>query len=90
LKVTVIGLAVVFLVLILLWIILAVFQLIFKNIANKKQQEAKITTPVVTSAAPNADNSEEELVAIATAAIAAARGESDCAFSVISITKIQK
>ena len=32
--------------------------------------------------------SEKKIVAIATAAIAASRGESDCAFDVLSITKI--
>ncbi|MBR6506310.1 MAG: OadG family protein [Clostridia bacterium] len=89
-KVTLVGMLVVFAVLIVLMIVLYVFQWIFgaksKKVASVKESvpaPAPVSAPVV-----NATNNEEEVVAVATAAIAAARGESECAFNVISITQI--
>ena len=89
-KVTLVGMLVVFAVLIVLMIVLYVFQWIFgaksKKVASVKESApapAPVSAPVV-----NATNNEEEVVAVATAAIAAARGESECAFNVISITQI--
>lgn len=93
-KVTLVGMLVVFAVLIVLMVILYVFQLIFGRKSKKAEEkpvEKTVSAPAPAAApvaAPAAANQEEELVAVATAAIAAARGESDCAFNVISITQI--
>ena len=85
------GMAVVFGVLLLLIGILQLFKL-FGN-KEAKVETAKATAPVapVATAVPaTGSNEEESVVAIATAAIAAYRGESDCAFNIISIKKIIK
>ena len=92
-KVTLVGMIVVFAVLIVLMVILYLFQLIFARKSRKAPEEPvkKVSAPAPAAApvaAPAAANNEDELVAVATAAIAAARGESDCAFDVISITKV--
>lgn len=89
LQVAGIGMAVVFLVLIVLMLILYVFKL-FATAGAKKPAEASKAAPAapVAPAAPAADD-EQTIVAVATAAIAAERGESQCAFKVISITKLQ-
>lgn len=92
-KVTLVGMLVVFGVLIVLMIVLYAFQGIFGRKSAKKATPAKesvpapapVSAPVAASAATN---NEEEVVAVATAAIAAARGESECAFNVVSITQI--
>ena len=98
LEVTLIGMGVVFGVLLLLICILQVFK-IFAKVQSKPVEVATNTpsTAPVAAAVPapavvsSANASEEaEMVAIATAAIAAARGESDCAFNIISIKKIVK
>ncbi len=95
LQVVLIGMGVVFAVLVLL---IGILQL-FKLFANKQSDETVKSEPVVSAPAPAPvvapvsaqPASEEELVvAIATAAIAAARGESECNFNVISIKKIVK
>ncbi len=95
LQVVLIGMGVVFAVLVLL---IGILQL-FKLFANKQPKESVKQEPVVSApkstpiAAPVSSQpaSEEELVvAIATAAIAAQRGESECNFNVISIKKIVK
>ncbi|MBE6691749.1 MAG: hypothetical protein E7586_00245 [Ruminococcaceae bacterium] len=94
-QVVAIGMGVVFGVLILLIGILQIFKLF----ANKKSATTEIKTPAAApapapvSAAPVAAvpaSEEEAIVAIATSAIAAYRGESDCAFKVLSIKKIVK
>ena len=87
LQVAGIGMAVVFLVLILIMAILYVFKL-FATSGAKKPVEAPKAAPAAAPAAPVA-NDEQLIAAIATAAIAAERGESECAFKVISITKLQ-
>ncbi len=92
-KVTLVGMIVVFSVLIVLMIILYIFPLIFgrKSKSADKPVEKPVAAPVsvaAVTAAPAVANKEEEIVAVATAAIAAARGESECAFNVISITQI--
>lgn len=92
-KVTLVGMIVVFSVLIVLMVILYLFRLIFARKSRKAPEEPvkKVSAPAPAAApvaAPAAANNEDELVAVATAAIAAARGESDCAFDVISITKV--
>lgn len=99
-QVTLIGMIIVFAVLIVLMIILYIFPIIFgrKTVkATEASVEKTVSAPAQVNksvpvnvhevvSAPSAQ--ETELVAVATAAIAAARGESDCAFNVISITPI--
>ena len=89
LQVMLIGMCVVFGVLLLLMAILYVFKLF--SVKNNKKVEAPVAASVDTSATTSAASSDEDtVVAVATAAIAAARGESDCAFNIISIKKIVK
>lgn len=85
-----IGMAVVFLVLVLIMAILYVFKL-FATSGAKKPAEAPKAAPAPAPAAPVAPATDDEqlIVAIATAAIAAERSESACAFKVLSITKLQ-
>lgn len=92
-KVTLVGMLVVFGVLIVLMGVLYIFQWIFGRKSSKKSASVKESVPAPAPAsapvaAPAATGNEEEIVAVATAAIAAARGESECAFNVISITQI--
>lgn len=88
LQVAGIGMAVVFLVLIVLMLILYVFKL-FATAGAKKPAEAPKAAPAAAAAPAPAADDEQTIVAVATAAIAAERGESQCAFKVISITKLQ-
>lgn len=97
LQVVGIGMGVVFGVLLLLMAILQLFKIFaIKKTVDEIKAEPASTTPVApasahavtVASAPASD--EEKIVAIATAAIAAARGESECAFNVISIKKIVK
>lgn len=96
LQVVGIGMGVVFGVLVLLIGILQLFKIfaVKKPVDNKDSTPASVSSTTVAPApvsAPSAPASEEEqLVAIATAAIAAYRGESECSFNVISIKKIVK
>ena len=96
LQVAGIGILVVFLVLIIIMAILYIFKLV--AVSKSKKAAPAVPAPAAAApvaaapkaAAPSASGSEEEtIVAIATAAIAASRGASDCAFKVISVTKIQ-
>ena len=98
LEVVAVGMGVVFGVLLLLIGILQLFKLFVVKkpveIKDTTTDSSSVSTPSVVSApvsAPSVPASEEEqLVAIATAAIAAYRGESECSFNVISIKKIVK
>ncbi len=89
LKIALIGIVVVFLILAIIWAVLFVFNLIFKNKSAEKPAERE-TAPAPVQKPVSGTLDEETAVAVATAAIAAARGEEKCAFNVISITKIQK
>ena len=89
LKIALIGIVVVFLILAIIWAVLFVFNLIFKNKSAAKPAERE-TAPAPVQKPVSGALDEETVVAVATAAIAAARGEEKCAFNVISITKIQK
>ena len=89
LKIALIGIVVVFLILAIIWAVLFVFNLIFKNKSAAKRAERE-TAPAPVQKPVSGALDEETVVAVATAAIAAARGEEKCAFNVISITKIQK
>ncbi len=85
LRVCAIGMLIVFAVLLILCGVLYLFKLYYKLSQKKKAQ------PVVQPAAPAANtgaDDEELTVAIATAAIAAARNDSDAAFRIVSIKKI--
>ena len=92
LKFAAIGIVVVFLILLILWAVLFVFNLVYKVRKGKADEKVEETAAPVNSstASENGELDEQTVAAIATAAIAAARGESDCAFDVISITKVQK
>ncbi len=86
LKVCLIGMLIVFAVLAILCGVLYLFKLYYMLSQKKK---APAAAPAEKPApAGDAPNDEELTVAVATAAIAAARNESDAAFKVISITKI--
>ena len=89
LKIALIGIVVVFLILAIIRAVLVVFNLIFKNKSAAKPAERE-TAPAPVQKPVSGALDEETVVAVATAAIAAARGEEKCAFNVISITKIQK
>jgi len=96
LQVVVIGMGVVFSVLVLLIAILQLFKLFAKKSTDEpaKNEPAVVSVPapapVVAPVSAQPASEEELVVAIATAAIAAARGESECNFNVISIKKIVK
>ena len=89
LKIALIGIVVVFLILAIIWAVLFVFNLIFKNKSAAKPAERE-TAPAPVQKPVSGALDEDTVVAVATAALAAARGEEKCAFNVISITKIQK
>lgn len=86
LQVTAIGMLMVFAVLILLWGIISLMAKVFGSVSKKEAPKAA-PAPVV---AATSEANESEVVAVATAAIAASRGESNCAFKVVSIQKIEK
>lgn len=88
LQVAGIGMVVVFLVLILIMAILYVFKLVATSGAKKPAAAPAAPSAPAPAAAPASDD-EATVVAVATAAIAASRGASNCAFKVISVTKIQ-
>lgn len=88
LKFAAIGILTVFLILTLLMAVLYVFKLVFYRKPKAGTKAAPVNSPSA-QPAPSAANDEATLVAIATAAIAASRSESDCAFKVISVTKIK-
>ncbi len=88
LKITGIGMAVVFLVLIIIMAILYVFKAV--ALSRSKKPAPAASAPAASPAVQAVSGTDEEtVVAVATAAIAASRGASACAFKVISITKIQ-
>ncbi len=82
-----VGMAMVFLVLIILWGIISFIPKLLPEV--KASPSAVSAKAAAAPASPAASSDEEELVAVCTAAIAAARGASDCAFKVISITEIK-
>ncbi len=81
-----IGIGIVFAVLIILWGAIA---LVSKIVGGESTPKAAAQPAQKTQQPQTAQTDESELVAVCTAAIAAARGESDCAFNVISITEIK-
>ncbi len=87
LKICAIGMLIVFAVLAVLCLILYLFK-VYYNVSTKKAAAKKTAAPVSAPAVSSSETDEETLVAVATAAIAASRNDSDAAFKVISITKI--
>lgn len=81
-----IGMAIVFTVLIILWGAIALVSKIVGGESAPKAAPAQ-KAPAQPQTAEATD--ESELVAVCTAAIAASKGETDCAFNVISITEIK-
>lgn len=81
------GMGIVFAVLIILWGAIALVSKIVGGESAPKAAPAQTAQPVQQPQTAEAD--ESELVAVCTAAIAASRGETDCAFNVISITEIK-
>lgn len=91
LQVVGIGMGVVFGVLLLLIGILQLFKLfaIKKTVEEIKEAPAHVAAPSASvTIAPASE--EEAIVAVASAAIAASRGESECSFNIVSIKKIVK
>ena len=88
LKICVIGMLVVFAVLAVLCLILYLFKVYYNVITKKAASKKTADAANIPAPAASAESDEETVVAVATAAIAASRNESDAAFKVISITKI--
>ena len=95
LQVVGIGMGVVFGVLLILMFVLQLFKLIFASQKNDKKSKTvsseNTAAPAPATSVPvNAvnDSEEEKIVAIATAAIAASRGQSEVNFKVLSISPI--
>lgn len=81
-----IGMGIVFAVLIILWGAIA---LVSKIVGGESAPKAAAQPAQKVQQPQAVETDESELVAVCTAAIAASRGESDCAFNVISITEIK-
>lgn len=90
LKVTVVGLSIVFAVLIVLMIVLVLFRVIFykeaKNNVNEKQIES-VPSPIPQKVSES-KNENDELIAVITAAIAANLGTEESKFKIRSYRRI--
>ena len=89
--VLVIGMAIVFGVLILLWAILLGFEKVFYKIPQKRKAKEAAKPQVVTEAkeaAPQVEEDESEIVAVITAAICAMTNQSATNFKIKSIKRI--
>lgn len=84
-----IGMAIVFAVLIILWGAIALVSKIVGGESAPKAAPVQKATAAPAQPQTAETTDESELVAVCTAAIAASRGETDCAFNVISITEIK-
>ncbi len=90
LKYAAVGILTVFMVLVIIMAVLYLFKLFSRGEKKPSVQASKPavkSAPAVNANAAVADKDEEELAA--TAAIAAYLGKSDCAFKIISVTKIK-
>jgi len=79
-KVTLLGLGMIFAVLALLWLVLAVFKVLFVKNGAKKPAETKVEKAPVAEPAPTqvaAPSDDEALIAVITAAIAAYRASEE-------------
>lgn len=88
-KVTVLGLAIVFLVLIVLMLILMLFKVIFYKDPKKKTVKAEVTAPVQAVEVSEPQMNEEELIAVITAAIAASLNTSTYNLQIKSYRRIE-
>ena len=84
-EVMLIGMAIVFAVLILLWGILELFGFVSKKIIEKTSDPAKIALPENTD--EEEDEEEEEAIAVITAAVSAALEKPVSGFRVVSFKK---
>lgn len=90
LETTGLGMGIVFAVLVILWGAIALVSKIVGGESAPKAAPAQTAQPAQPVQQPQtAAADESEFVAVCTAAIAASRGETDCAFNVISITEIK-
>ena len=91
-KVTVVGLSIVFAVLIILMIVLLLFKVIFYKEAKNKvieKQPENITSPIPAAAVQSDTASDsDELIAVITAAVAASLGTSESKFKIKSYRRI--
>lgn len=88
-KVTVLGLAIVFSVLIVLMLILMLFKVIFYKDPKKKTVKVEETAPVQTVEVSEPQMNEEELIAVITAAIAASLNTSTYNLQIKSYRRIE-
>ena len=88
-KVTVLGLAIVFSVLIVLMLILMLFKVIFYKDPKKKTVKVEETVPVQTVEVSEPQMNEEELIAVITAAIAASLNTSTYNLQIKSYRRIE-
>ena len=88
-KVTVLGLAIVFAVLIVLMLILMLFKVIFYKDSKKKTVKVEETAPVQTVEVSEPQMNEEELIAVITAAIAASLNTSTYNLQIKSYRRIE-
>ena len=88
-KVTVLGLAIVFSVLIVLMLILMLFKVIFYKDPKKKTVKVEETAPVQTVEVTEPQMNEEELIAVITAAIAASLNTSTYNLQIKSYRRIE-
>ena len=88
-KVTVLGLAIVFSVLIVLMLILMLFTVIFYKDPKKKTVKVEETAPVQTVEVSEPQMNEEELIAVITAAIAASLNTSTYNLQIKSYRRIE-
>ena len=88
-KVTVLGLAIVFSVLIVLMLILMLFKVIFYKDPKKDTVKVEETAPVQTVEVSEPQMNEEELIAVITAAIAASLNTSTYNLQIKSYRRIE-
>ena len=76
LKIMLIGMATVFSVLCLIWLCLSIFKSVFSRTSEKSSKPAKVDEVAPAPVAPVVTASDDEIIAVIAAAIAAAESES--------------
>ena len=76
LKILLIGMVTIFTVLCLIWLCLSVFKVVFARSSEKSSKPAKVVEVANVPAAPVVTTSDDEIIAVIAAAIAAAESES--------------
>mgnify|MGYP003304768234 CR=1 FL=1 len=89
LKVTAVGLCIVFSVLIILMLVMMLMKVVFYKDPNKAVKEEVKAEPEVTNAAVSEDIDETELIAVLTAAIAASLNTSTYNLNIKSYRRIE-